>query len=38
MITDVYGGTIGSVTFIDDDQIATYYVTKNVGQYVQTVQ
>lgn len=34
MITDVYAGSQGSVTFIDDDQIATYYVTKNVGQYV----
>ena len=28
------GGTIGSPSFIDDDQIATYYVTQNVGEYV----
>ena len=34
-ITDVFGGTIGSPSFIDDDQIATYYVTQNVGEYVQ---
>ena len=34
MITDVYGATQGSPSFIDDDQIATYYITKNVGQYI----
>jgi hypothetical protein len=34
MITDVYGASQGSPSFIDDDQIATYYVTKNVGQYI----
>jgi len=33
-ITDVYASTQGSPSFIDDDQIASYYVTKNVGQYV----
>ena len=34
MITDIYAGNVGSPSFIDDDQIATYYVTKNVGQYI----
>ena len=34
-ITDAAaGGTIGSFSFVDDDQIATYYVTRNVGSYV----
>jgi len=34
MITDVYAAAQGSPSFIDDDQVASYYVTKNVGQYV----
>tara|TARA_Y100000114_G_C11735410_1_gene315868 strand:- start:491 stop:1462 length:972 start_codon:yes stop_codon:yes gene_type:complete len=34
VLTDVYAGTQGSPSFIDDDQIATYYVTKNIGQYI----
>tara|TARA_R100000152_G_C6775549_1_gene204024 strand:+ start:711 stop:1688 length:978 start_codon:yes stop_codon:yes gene_type:complete len=34
MITDVFGGALGSPSFIDDDQIATYYVTLGVGSYV----
>jgi len=41
MITDLFagtaavgGGTVGSPSFIDDDQIATYYLTKNVGLYI----
>lgn len=34
MISDVYAGTQGSLSFIDDDQIATYYLTKNIGQYI----
>ena len=34
MISDVYAGTQGSLSFIDDDQIATYYLTKRIGQYV----
>lgn len=34
MITDVFGSAIGSPSFIDDDQIATYYVTYGVGGYV----
>lgn len=33
-ITDVYAGTQASPSFIDDDQIATYYVTKNIGKYI----
>jgi len=33
-ITDVFAKKQGSPSFIDDDQIATYYVTINVGQYV----
>ena len=34
MIVDVNGPTQGSPSFIDDDQIATYYITQNVGKYV----
>ena len=34
MISDVYAGSQGSLTFIDDDQIATYFVTKRIGQYI----
>jgi hypothetical protein len=34
MITDVFAQTQGSPSFIDDDQIATYFITQNVGQYV----
>jgi hypothetical protein len=34
MISDVYAGAQGSLSFIDDDQIATYYLTRNVGQYI----
>ena len=34
MITDPVAGTTGSPSFIDDDQIATYYVTFGVGGYV----
>jgi len=34
-ITDVFVGAQGSPSFIDDDQIATYYVTKNVGKYIE---
>ena len=33
-IYDVVGGAPGSPAFIDDDQIASYYVTMNVGKYV----
>jgi hypothetical protein len=32
--SDVNGSTQGSPSFIDDDQIATYYITQNVGKYV----
>jgi hypothetical protein len=28
-------GTAGSPAFIDDDQIASYYVTLNVGDYIE---
>ena len=35
MITDPTSGEVGSPSFIDDDQIATYYVTFGVGGYVQ---
>lgn len=35
MITDVGLSTLASPSFIDDDQIATYYVTKNVGQFIE---
>jgi hypothetical protein len=34
MITDVFTQTQGSPSFIDDDQIATYFITQNVGGYV----
>jgi hypothetical protein len=34
MISDVYAASQGSPSFIDDDQIATYYLTKNIGQYI----
>ena len=33
-IVDVNKPTQGSPSFIDDDQIATYYITQNVGKYV----
>ena len=34
-IYDVINGIDGSPSFIDDDQIATYYITQNVGKYVE---
>ena len=36
-ISDLFGNPAqpGSPSFIDDDQIATYYVTRNVGGYVE---
>ena len=34
-IYDVKGGTAGSPAFIDDDQVASYYVTLNVNDYVE---
>ena len=33
-ISDVFANTPGSPSFIDDDQIATYYITQGVGNYV----
>ena len=33
-LVDVFTQTQGSPSFIDDDQIATYYITQGVGQYI----
>ena len=33
-IWDINGGNVSSPAFIDDDQVASYYVTKAVGKYV----
>ena len=33
-IYDIFTPAQGSPSFIDDDQIATYYLTKNVGEYI----
>ena len=41
-IVDMYPGagqaSVGSPSFIDDDQIATYFVTRNVGGYIDECQ
>jgi len=34
MLSDVYGSSQAAASFLDDDQIATYYFTKNIGQYI----
>ena len=38
IITDTYGQEQGSPSFIDDDQIATYYITQTVGDYIANCQ
>ena len=37
-IYDIMGGGDGSPSFIDDDQIATYYITQNVGKYIKDLE
>jgi hypothetical protein len=34
MLVDAFTQTQGTVSFVDDDQIATYYLTQGVGQYI----
>ena len=34
MLVDAFKQTPGTVSFVDDDQIATYYLTQGVGEYI----